>query len=650
MDGLTVVLTVQAQVNPGTVNNIKLAVADVSDSKLDSAVFIQSGSFKAVPPGLSVSDESIAEGNSGTTNLNFDVTIAPPSTKTVTVQYSTSDIKAKAGIDYIPTSGSLTFAPGETLKTVSVPIIGDTIIEGNDTFFVNLTNSTGADITDSKGLGTILNDDGNGISVLSNLNVAINEDIPFAFSTKALDGIFADQNDEVPQSIRIDTVPNNGTLVVGSTNTAVKAGDVVTRAQLASLRFVPASNFFGSATFQFNASDGTAFANNPANVNITVNSVEDLPTITDILPDDTDNDDSMDQRTITVTPAAGQVGVAKITVSVTDEAGGVSSNSFTVNGAPVLAPINVSISQGKTFFSQLQTADPNGDALTYTVTAGSLPSGVSLSAAGLFAGTPTTTGTSNATITVSDGADQVSTPVTFTIVVPKVNNKPVVDNQTLSASVGKPLSIPLSATDADGDTMTFVIASGSTLPPQTTLSPTSVLGGVPTQTGVFPFSVTVTDGNGSATTANFLLIVTSAEDGQGPIITRAQLAALTLSGTVRDVAASGVTPSGVNRMLFQLRRVSDGYAYDGSAFTPNVNIGYIPVTIRPDNGDPAATRTWSHSLSMLPPASVMTPGRYSMSILAQDNAGNYGITVIYITIPASSTSSLSAGGGSGGSS
>ena len=86
------------------------------------------------------------------------------------------------------------------------------------------------------------------------------------------------------------------------------------------------------------------------------------------------------------------------------------------------------------------------------------------------------------------------------------------------------------------------------------------------------------------------------------------------------------------------------FAYDGSAFTPNTNVGYLPIGVSGDTGNPAATRTWSYGLSILPPANVMTPGRYSMSILAQDNAGNYSITVIYITVPAGSTNP-SAGNG-----
>ena len=161
----------------------------------------------------------------------------------------------------------------------------------------------------------------------------------------------------------------------------------------------------------------------------------------------------------------------------------------------------------------------------------------------------------------------------------------------------------------------------------------------------------MSDGRGGIITAGYLLIVTDRLDGQGPVITRVELpspttrdalAALTLSGTVRDVAGEGVTPSGVNRMFFQLRRTSDGFAYNGSSFTPDVRFGYYIVPLSAATSAPGAIRTYGRSLSFLPPANVLSPGRYSISILAQDNAGNYSVRVVYFTIAAPSVPSASA--------
>ncbi|MBK8040935.1 MAG: hypothetical protein IPK22_27945 [Verrucomicrobiaceae bacterium] len=110
-------------------------------------------------PSLSINDMSQTEGNSGTVNLNFTVTLTPASGKTVTVDYSTANNTATAGSDYTATSGTLTFTPGQTTKTVTIAVVGDTTSEPNETFFVNLTNAINAAVSDAQGLGTITNDD-----------------------------------------------------------------------------------------------------------------------------------------------------------------------------------------------------------------------------------------------------------------------------------------------------------------------------------------------------------------------------------------------------------------------------------------------------------------------------------------------------------
>ncbi|HZS33338.1 MAG TPA: Calx-beta domain-containing protein [Methylomirabilota bacterium] len=112
------------------------------------------------PPTLAIGDATVAEGNSGTTNAVFTVTLAPASGRTVTVQYATANGTAAAGSDYQAVSGTLTFNPGETTKTVAVPVTGDVTSEPDETFLVNLSNPTNATIGDGQGIGTITNDDG----------------------------------------------------------------------------------------------------------------------------------------------------------------------------------------------------------------------------------------------------------------------------------------------------------------------------------------------------------------------------------------------------------------------------------------------------------------------------------------------------------
>ena len=73
------------------------------------------------PPSLSVNDVTVTEGDSGTTSATFTVTLAPASGQNVSVDYSTADGTATAPADYAATSGTLTFAPGQTTRTVDRP-------------------------------------------------------------------------------------------------------------------------------------------------------------------------------------------------------------------------------------------------------------------------------------------------------------------------------------------------------------------------------------------------------------------------------------------------------------------------------------------------------------------------------------------------
>jgi len=111
------------------------------------------------PPTISISDVTIAEGNSGVTNANFVVSLSNPSASTITMNYATADGAATAGSDYQTKSGMLTFNPGEVSKIISVVVNVDILAEVNETFFVNLSNPTNATFADSQGLGTIEDDD-----------------------------------------------------------------------------------------------------------------------------------------------------------------------------------------------------------------------------------------------------------------------------------------------------------------------------------------------------------------------------------------------------------------------------------------------------------------------------------------------------------
>jgi hypothetical protein len=147
-------VTVQIHDNGGTLNG----GVDTSAPQTFN-ITITAAQTQSIPT-LSINDASVIEGNSGTRPMVFTVTLSAASSSTVTVNYATLAGTASSGKDYQATSGMLTFAPGETTKTVSVLVVGDGFKESNETFVVRLSNATNATIAKVDGLGTIIDDDG----------------------------------------------------------------------------------------------------------------------------------------------------------------------------------------------------------------------------------------------------------------------------------------------------------------------------------------------------------------------------------------------------------------------------------------------------------------------------------------------------------
>src|SRR5215831_9450829 len=132
-----------------------------------------------LPPKVSINDVSISEGDSGTTDFTFTVTLAAASAQTVSVNYTTADNTAQAGSDYQSANAMLTFVPGETSKQLTVVVNGDTQVEANETFVVNLYNLINCSVGKVTGIGTILNDDSNSSSTIqfAQGNYSVQEDL-----------------------------------------------------------------------------------------------------------------------------------------------------------------------------------------------------------------------------------------------------------------------------------------------------------------------------------------------------------------------------------------------------------------------------------------------------------------------------------------
>ena len=128
-------------------------------------------------PSLSIADVTVVEGNEGVTEALVTVTLDIPATAEVTVNYATAKGTALLGTDFTATTGKLTFAPGETTKTIAVPVIADTNVEPDETFTLTLTKPTNAVLsTAARATITLTNDDLPSITFAADA-LAVSEDI-----------------------------------------------------------------------------------------------------------------------------------------------------------------------------------------------------------------------------------------------------------------------------------------------------------------------------------------------------------------------------------------------------------------------------------------------------------------------------------------
>lgn len=154
----------------GGVARVSMVVPAIANGKpLRVTVTIRSGGQSAtkavvyaVPalpkPSASISGASAPEGN-GNTTLSFPVTLSASTPLPVSISYATSNGTATAPADFTSATGTVTFAPGETSKTINVTVVGETAYEPDETFTVALSNPVNATIGTGSATGTIQNDD-----------------------------------------------------------------------------------------------------------------------------------------------------------------------------------------------------------------------------------------------------------------------------------------------------------------------------------------------------------------------------------------------------------------------------------------------------------------------------------------------------------
>ncbi|MFT3809276.1 MAG: Calx-beta domain-containing protein [Micropepsaceae bacterium] len=381
-------------------------------------------------PNISISNATVNEGNSGTTSANFTVSLNAASSQPVSVYYATASGTASDTSDFGPLADTLTFTPGQTTKTITVFVNGDTTYENNETYTVNLSSPSGGVIADNQGLGTISNDDA--APSLAINDVSVSEAAGTATFTVTRTG-----PTEVAATVNYAT----------ANNTATAPSDYI--ATSGTLTFAPSLAASATQTFSVAIVNDTAFEGNESfYVNLSA------PTAATI--------------------ADGQ-GVGTIT-----------NDDVAVSIAPTTLP---GATAAVAYSQQLTASGGDNGPYTYTITAGALPGGIALSTSGLISGTPTAVGAFNFTVTATDG-DGNSGLQAYSLAI----SPPVITVNPGSIPGGQSgVAYNQAFTATGGNTpYSFAVTAGA-LPAGLSLSSGGVLSGTPTVDGTFNFTVTASD-------------------------------------------------------------------------------------------------------------------------------------------------------------
>lgn len=367
-------------------------------------------------PSITINDVAVTEGDSGTTNAVFTVSLSAASGQSIGVNYATADGTAVQPGDYTSTSGSLVFTPGQTTRTITVPVIGETVPEANETFFVNLSSATNAIISDNQGLGTIINDD-------------------------------------VPVTITPASLPN---------------------AQAASPYSQTLTASGGTGPYSYAVTAGAL----PSGVTLSIGGL------------------------LSGTPTVS--GTFNFTVTATDSSGApgpfAGNQAYTLNVTVPAIVLPAKVLAGGTvaaaYSDSLTGASGGAGPYSYAVTAGALPAGLTLNTTtAAITGTPTAGGTFNFTVTASDSS---SAPGPFTgnqgysitIASPTIA---LPAKALASGNVGQSYSDSLTAASGGTAPYSYAVTAGA-LPNGLTLNPASgAITGTPSVGGTFNFTVTATD-------------------------------------------------------------------------------------------------------------------------------------------------------------
>jgi len=205
----TVTIVVNGDSKVEATERFKLLLSNATNGTIADAEGVGTIVTDDVLPRLSVADITMPEGT-GDSVARVTVTLSAAFTEPVTVTYTTSVGTALPGQDYVTTTGSLTFAPGETTKVVEIPVVGDNVVEAQEYFFLNLSSPVNATIADGQGVIRLNNDDVPHLTV-NDVRVTEGQDgTSTATFTVSLSGTWAD-----PVTVDFATADGTGTVADG---------------------------------------------------------------------------------------------------------------------------------------------------------------------------------------------------------------------------------------------------------------------------------------------------------------------------------------------------------------------------------------------------------------------------------------------------
>jgi large repetitive protein len=503
-------------------------------------------------PVLSISDVTRPEGNSGNTDFTFTVSLSTPAGPGgVSFDIATADGSASAGTDYVARSLAAQSIPaGSSSYSFTVQVIADTLNEPDETFFVNITQVTGAVVSDAQGLATITNDD--------------------ARPSLSIDDVVVIEGNR------------------GNTNATFTVRLSGASGQEVSVSFETADGTAAQPA-DYQASQGTL--NFPAGT--TMRQIN-VAVVADTVPEP---DKSFVVRLSN--PVNASIAVAQGTAVIVDD------DAPLVVGPPVVPSGAVGTAYGQTF-----TASGSTGPLNFALSAGALPAGLALSSSGVLAGTPRAGGTFNFTVLASsNGSIQASRAYSLTIAAATV----LLPSTTLAdGATSAPYAATITA--ASGGTAPYVYAvTAGALPGGLVLHASSgAITGTPSALGSFNFSVTATDsslGTGpyTATQAYSIRVFNTAPVAANSALSVAYGAAATgvplaLSGATATQLAITTAPSrgtasisGTTITYQPLAGYSgpDSFSYTAS----NANGTSVPATVAITVQDPVITVTAAAVLS-----------------------------------------------------